>query len=71
MIILWLARSEVPAGALLPDMPIDKLGDFLLVFGRIGWLRKSLVDMVEDENFDLGLGLFLFGPMFERGDQAL
>jgi hypothetical protein len=62
---------KLPSHTLLPDVPINQLGDFLLVVRRIRRLRQGLIDMVEDEHLDLGLCLLLLGPLLQRSDQAL
>ena len=52
-------------------MAIDPPGKCFLVLDRVGRFRQCLIDMVENKDLDLGLRLFLFCPLLQRGNQAL
>ena len=66
-----LAGRELTALALAEDVQEGAQGDgfFVGVGVRRGWQR--LVHAVEDEDFDLRLGLVFLGSVVQGGDAAL
>ena len=61
----YAAIASSPRTGLLPDMGVDLGRHRLLLFGRERRRRQAGVDLVEDEDLDLRLGLFLLPEAIE------